>query len=385
MAEMTPRERATKALNHEEPDRIPNDFGGTIVSSIHREAYRELTDYLEIDPGEVNLADQVQQLPELSEDFRDYFEVDFVQLSADPAGDWELEITENEESYTYVDEWGTTMRMPKRGGHYYDYWEFPVTGDLDELKSYNWPDPDDPARTEGLREEAFDLRSEKEYAICGSPLFGGGILEQAERIIGLSEFLTLLLKDREAAEYILDRLTEIYSRAAKNFLDEVGDIVDVVLYWDDVGSQSSLLISPDTYREMIKPRQAELFETIKSHTDAKLFFHTDGAIRQLIPDLIEIGVDILQPVQVNSKGMGDTESLKREYGDELVFWGASCDSQKVLPYGTPDEVRDETEGRIKDLKSNGGYVFSPIHNVQPGVPPENVEAMYETFFEYRNY
>ncbi|MFP4589626.1 MAG: uroporphyrinogen decarboxylase family protein [Candidatus Acetothermia bacterium] len=385
MTNLSPRERVNQSLNHEEPDRVPNDFGGTIVSSIHREAYRELTDHLKLDPGDMNLVDQVQQLPGLSKDFRDYFEVDFVQLSANPAGDWDLEITENEDSYTYVDEWGTTMRMPKRVGHYFDYWKFPVTGDIDELKSYEWPDPDDSARTEGLREKAQDLRSEKEYAICGSPLFGGGILEQAERIIGLSEFLTLLLRDSEAAEYILDRLTEIYSRAAKNFLEEAGDIIDVVLYWDDVGSQSSLLISPDTYRKTIKPRQAELFKTIKSHTDAKLFYHTDGAIRRLIPDLIEIGVDILQPVQVNSDGMGDTASLKRDYGDDIVFWGASCDSQKVLPYGTPRDVRKETKRRINDLKEGGGYVFSPIHNIQPGVPPENIEAMYETFFELRDY
>jgi len=382
---MKSRERARKALNHEEPDRVPNDFGGTIVSSIHKTAYKELMDYLELKTEELEIVDHVQQLPYLSENFRDYFEVDFVQLSANPAGSWSLEIEEQENSYTYVDEWGTTMRMPKSGGHYFDYWEFPVTGDIEELKEYNWPDPDDPARTEGLREELEEIIDQTDYAICGSPLFGGGILEQAERIIGLEEFLTLLLKDSRAAEYILERLTEIYKRATENFLAEVGDLVDVVLYWDDVGSQNSLLISPDTYREMIKPRQAELFDTIKTNTDAKVFYHTDGAVRRLIPDLIEIGVDILQPVQVNSGGMGETDGLKKEFGDDIVFWGASCDSQKVLPYGTPEEVRQETKKRITDLKQGGGYVFSPIHNVQPGVPPENIEAMYETFFEYRDY
>ncbi|MFB6214487.1 MAG: uroporphyrinogen decarboxylase family protein, partial [Candidatus Bipolaricaulia bacterium] len=285
MAELSSRERVNRALNHEVPDRIPNDFGGTIVSSIHLEAYKELTEYLQLDPGGLSIRDHVQQLPFLSGDFRDYFQVDFVPLTANPPEDWELEIEETEDAYTYVDEWGTTMRMPKSGGHYFDYWEFPVTGELEELKSYDWPDPDDPERTEGLRKEAFELREEKDYGICGSPLFGGGILEQAERIIGLSQFLRLLLKDSEAAEYILDRLTEIYKRAAANFLEEVGDLVDVVLYWDDVGSQNSLLISPGTYREMIKPRQKELFDTVKSCTDAKIFYHTDGAVWRLIPDL----------------------------------------------------------------------------------------------------
>lgn len=382
---LTSKERAGQALNHKEPDRIPNDLGGTIVSSIHKGAYTELTEYLGIIPGEMEIIDYVQQLPKLSEEFRDYFQVDFVELSAHSPGDWKLEITEHEDSYTYVDEWGTLMKMPKRSGHYFDYYEFPVTGDINDLKQYNWPDPDDPARTEGLRDRALQIIEEDGYAICGSPLFGGGILEQSERIIGLSEFFTLLLKDPPAAEYTLDRLTDIYNRAIENFLNEVGDLVDVILYWDDLGSQSSLLISPDTYRQMIKPSQARLFETIHSSSDAKVFFHTDGAVRSLIPDLIEIGVDILQPVQVNCMGMGDTRGLKKEFGKDLVFWGASCDTQKILPYSSPEEVREKTKQRIFDLKEGGGYVFSPIHNLQPGVPPENIVAMYETFFEYRNY
>ncbi len=378
------RERAQKALNHEEPDRIPNDLSGTIVSAIHKEAYTEVTDYLGVDPGGMEMMDDVQQLPEVSDEFRDYFEVDFLQLAANSPKDWELQIEEREDSFVYYDEWGTLMKMPKNGGHYFDYYEFPLTGDLQELKNYNWPDPDDPARTEGLRERAKEM-IEEGYAICGSPLFGGGILEQSERIIGLAEFFTLLLKDEAAAVYTLDRLTDIYSRAIENFLAEVGDLVDVILYWDDIGSQDSLLISPKTYRELIKPRQAKLFETVHSNSDAKVFYHTDGAVRSLIPDLIEIGVEVLQPVQVNCRGMGDTASLKEEFGDDIVFWGASCDTQKTLPYGSPEDVREETKRRIFDLKEGGGFVFSPIHNLQPGVPPENIEAMYETFFEYRDY
>jgi len=244
---VTSRERARLALNHEEPDRIPNDLAGTIVSSIHKEAYVELTDYLDIEPGEMKMMDDVQQLPEVSDEFRDYFQVDFLQLAGNSPGDWELEIEEREDSYVYYDEWGTLMKMPKNGGHYFDYYEFPLTGDIEELQRYDWPDPDDPARTEGLRERAEKM-VDAGYAVCGSPLFGGGILEQSERIIGLAEFFTLLLKDPAAAEYTLERLTDIYNRAIENFLEEVGDLVDVILYWDDVGSQDSLLVSPETYR-----------------------------------------------------------------------------------------------------------------------------------------
>ncbi len=382
---MESRDRAIATLNHQEPDRIPNDLGGTIVSSIHVEVYKELLDYLNIEASEPAILDPVQQLPIIDEEVRSRLRADFVPLSANPPDTWTLNIEEKRDCYTYIDQWKTTMRMPKKGGKYFDYWKFPVTGDLNDLRNYDWPDPDDPGRTRGLREKAIKIYERTDYAICGSPLFGGGILEQAERIIGLEEFLTLLVRDRKAADYTLNKICEIYKQAAVNFLDQVGDLIQVVLYWDDIGTQDSLLISPRMYRETIKPKQRELFETIKDRTDAKLFYHTDGAIKPLIPDLIEIGVDILQPIQVNSKGMGDTEELKKEFGQKIVFWGASCDTQRILPYGTPAEVRKETKRRIFDLKPEGGYVFAPIHNIQPGVPPENIMAMYETFFEYCSY
>jgi len=345
----------------------------------------ELAAFLGLDVGEPCIQDPIQRLPVIDEQIRKSFQSDFIQLSPGPPNDWSLKIEEEPDGYTYVDQWGTTMRMPKNGGLYFDFWKFPVTAELDSLKKYSWPDPADPGRWQGLRERALKLHAETDYAICGSPLFGGGVLEQAERIIGFGEFLLLLVKNRKAANYVLSKICEVYEEAIIRFLDEVGDLVQVVLYWDDVAGQDNLLISPRLYRELIKPKQKRLFDTIRARTKAKIFYHTDGAVRELIPDFIDIGVDILQPVQVNSRGMGDTKKLKQEYGDYLTFWGASCDTQETLPYGSPSEIREETKRRILDRKPGGGYVFAPIHNLQTGISPANIMAMYETFFEYRDY
>jgi len=381
---MTSRERVIKALNHQEADRVPNDLGGTIVSSIHVHAYEQLTSYLGLNVSKHTIRDITQQIPHIDESFREYFQIDIIEISTKAPSTWELRMQENADTYTYVDEWGTTMRMSKRGGHYFEFWRFPIERPED-VRTYRWPDPTDPARYRGLRDEAKRLYEETEYALCGSPLFGGGIFEQATRIMRFDRFLALLGRKSPWADRILGALTDLYAEAIGRFLDEVGDLIQVVVYWDDLATQDSLLVSPDTYRALIKPRHKKLFDLVHSKTQAKLFFHTDGAIWPLIPDLIEVGVDILQPVQVSARGMSDTAKLKREFGKELTFWGASCDSQHTLPFGTPEEVREETRRHMEDLKPGGGYVFAPIHNIQPGVPPENIVAMYEVFFKHRDY
>jgi uroporphyrinogen decarboxylase len=167
----------------------------------------------------------------------------------------------------------------------------------------------------------------------------------------------------------------------KSILLALGDNVDVVLCPDDLGMQSGPLISPQLYRKLVKPRHRRLFDTIKSHTNAKLLLHSDGAIAPIIGDLIDIGVDILNPIQVSAAGMGDTARLKKEFGTHLSFWGA-IDTQQVLPFGTPEEIRAEVKARIEDLAPGGGYVLSAVHNIQAEVPPENVCAMFEAALEF---
>lgn len=381
---MTKRERVVAALSHREPDRVPNDFSGTIVSGIHIEAYRLLVRYLGLEVPEPRVWDPVQQLAEVDKVVRQHFEADCVPLCLHSPSTWTLAIRDEGDCYMYVDEWGTTMRMSKRGGHYFEFWRFPMERPED-IRDYRWPDPADPARYRGLREEAKRLFEETEYALCGAPLFGGGVFEQATRIIGFERFLSLLGRKSPWADYVLGALTDLYAEAIDRFLNEVGDLIQVVVYWDDLATQDSLLVSPKTYRALIKPRHKKLFDLVHSKTKAKLFFHADGAIWPLIPDLVEVGVDILQPIQISAKGMEDTKKLKKIFGKDLVFWGASCDSQRTLPFGTPKEVAEETRRHVLDLMPSGGYVFSPIHNIQPGVPQENVVAMYEAFFQCRDY
>ncbi|MGD2166078.1 MAG: uroporphyrinogen decarboxylase family protein, partial [Anaerolineae bacterium] len=167
----------------------------------------------------------------------------------------------------------------------------------------------------------------------------------------------------------------------ERYAEAVGPYVDVVQFEDDLGMQDRPLLRPELYREMVKPYHGRLFRFVKSHCDAYVLLHTDGAVAPLIPDFIDMGVDILNPVQVSAAGMA-TETLKREYGDQITFWGGGCDSQGVLPFGTPEDVADEVKRRIDDLAPGGGYVFAPIHNIQPDVPSENVVAMYRTAREY---
>jgi uroporphyrinogen decarboxylase len=190
-----------------------------------------------------------------------------------------------------------------------------------------------------------------------------------------------LLLNEEFAEAFLERMTQTIVRAQELFLDQVGDLLDVHFAADDLSGQNGPLISPKIYRRTVKPRWARIISLIKSKTRAKVFYHTCGAVDEFIPDLIEMGVDILNPVQVSAPGM-DSAGLKRKYGKNLCFWGGGCDTQRVLPFGTPVEVREEVKRRMQDLAPGGGFVFNAVHNIQPGVAPENVMAMFDAAREF---
>jgi uroporphyrinogen decarboxylase len=193
-----------------------------------------------------------------------------------------------------------------------------------------------------------------------------------------------LLANPEFAEAFLDRLTETIITAQTLYLDQVGDLIDIHFTADDLTGQHGPLISPTVYRRMIKPRWVKIIETIKARTKAKILYHTCGATDIFLPDLIEIGVDILNPVQVSADGM-DTAKLKKKYGKTLAYWGGGCDTQSVLVRGTPDEVRSETRRRIRDLAPGGGFVFNPVHNIQPHVPAENIAVMIREALTFGKY
>jgi uroporphyrinogen decarboxylase len=382
---MNPRERVVSALNHQEPDRVPIDLGGSICSSIHKEAYVDLKEHLGMDVEEIELVDYVQQLPYLDEKLLERFDVDFrmVQLPAATAPG--LNVFEEGDYYAFIDRWGSKLHMPKEGGLYFDWVDFPIKGPtMAALDNYTWPQPDPPAYNAQLREQARHLYENTDYALVGSAVIGGGIFEQPARTMGLENFLMALVTEPRFADRLMDQITEIYIESCNNYLEQVGEYLQVFTYWDDVNGQDGWLISPDIYRKVIKPKQRRLLEAIRSKTDAKVYYHGCGAVYDLIPDLIELGFDILNPVQVSARGM-DTKRLKQAYGQDIVFWGGGVDTQRVLPFGTPADVADEVKRRIDDLAPGGGLVFAAVHNIQALVPPENIVTMFDTALEYGNY
>ena len=382
---MKPRERVMLALNHKEADRVPIDLGATIVSSITKASYIPLKKHLGIPLEEIKMLDYVQQLPYLDDALMDRFGVDFrmVQLPAATAPD--LAIFEDGNYYAFIDRWGSKLHMPKEGGLYFDWLDFPIKETtMEALDQYKWPRPDPHEYNLRLGEQARDIYANTDFALVGSAVIGGGIFEQPARTIGLENFLMALITEPKFADRLMEQITDIYIESCNNYLDEVGKYIQVFTYWDDVNTQDGWMIRPEIYRKMIKPKERRLVEAIKKKTDAKIFFHGCGATFDLIPDLIELGFDILNPVQVSARGM-DTKLLKREYGKDIVFWGGGVDTQRVLPFGKPKEVVDEVKSRIDDLAPGGGFIFAAVHNIQAFIPPENIVAAFDTALEYGRY
>ena len=382
---MKPRERVQLALNHKEPDRIPIDLGATIVSSITKRSYIDLKSYLGMPLEEIKMLDYIQQLPYVDEALMERFGVDFrmVQLPAATAPG--LIIFEEGDYYAIIDRWGAKLHMPKDGGLYFDWVDFPFTEtSMEALERYQWPRPDPQEYNLQLRDQAQYMYENSDYALSGSAIIGGGIFEQPARVIGLENFLMALVLEPQFAERMMDRITDIYIESCSNYLDELGKYLQVFIYYDDLCGQDGWLIRPDLYRKMIKPKQRRLVEAVKRKTDSKLFYHSCGASYDLIPDLIDIGFDIINPVQVSARGM-DTHQLKQDFGRDIVFWGGGVDTQQVLPFGKPAEVVDEVKRRIDDLAPGGGFVFAAIHNIQAFVPPENIVAAFDTALDYGKY
>ncbi len=379
---MTPRERIIAACEHKESDRIPIDMGSSLVTSITSAAYVPLREHLGFPPHEIEIYDEVQQLPYVAEDVLERFGIDTRMVQLPPTHIAGVEIVDDGEYWAMWDRWGSKMRMPKDNPLYYDWVEFPIgEPTLEALKAYQWPEPDPPEQIAGLKKRAEHLRATTDYALVGSAVIGGGIFEQACRVMGMEQFMMAMLTAPEFCARLVDGITDIYIESVDRYLAEVGGLIDVFTFWDDVATQQGWMISPDSYIDVIKPRQKRLFEAIKSRTDAKLFYHGCGAVYELIPHLIEIGVDIINPVQVSAEGM-DSKQLKKAYGNDITFWGGGVDTQKVLPFGTPDQVRDEVKRRIDDFAPGGGFVFAAVHNVQAFVPPENIEAAFDTALNY---
>lgn len=383
MGKMTSRERLMTALEHKEPDMVPLDLGGN-QTGIHKHAYRKLLECYGL-KEDIIIMDAVQQLARPSEQVLQLLEIDTRYVLPGMLSQAELEYKEVKPGYFgFTDAWGVVWAAPAPPGEglYYDIVHSPLADfSLEDLDHYDWPDPKDSELFRGLREYAKHLYENTDYALVSG--ITGVVFELCWYMRGFEQFYIDMLTNRPFVEKLMDITLEYWLAFEEAFLDEVGEYLQVVCVGDDVAMQSGPLFSPRIYREIVKPRQKKLYDFIKKHTGAKLWYHCCGSVREYIPDFIENGVDILNPIQVSAVGM-DSAELKAEFGDRLCFWGG-IDTQHVLPRGTPEEVRAEVKRRMEDFKPGGGYVFNTVHNIQADVPMENLAALWEAAKEYRHY
>lgn len=375
---MKSRERVMRTLNHQEPDRIPIDIGSS-VTSIHVEAYMPLKKYLNLDKTRPQIISNMQQVVKVEEPVLKRFNADTRTVKLNPQRDW-IELPNG----NFINEWGIEWTK-SASSHYYDMCRHPLAeATVKDLDKYKWPDPTHPRRLNEVKEEARALHEDTDYAVILDG-FSECLFGLPSWIRGHAQFYTDLISDNKFVNQFLDRLLEYEIELVKYTVGKIGQYIDIVLVEDDLGMEKGPIISPNLYQKMIKPRQKKLYKVIKENTDAKLLLHSCGSVYEFIPDFIEIGVDALNPVQVRAKGMEDTAKLKREFGDKLTFWGGGCDTQRVLPFGNIDEVRQEVKTRIKDLAPGGGFVFTPVHNIQFDVSPEKICTLYDAAFNYGKY
>jgi uroporphyrinogen decarboxylase len=393
---MTSRERVLAALNHKQPDRVPVDLGGSICTSINVMAYQELKrrlgfsdsrsrvgniqlfvseveeevrrmlhadvvalDRLEAAPGVVNSGSYKERT--LPNGDRAFFPKDFEPVVRDD-GTWEL-----------YHEGIMKGRLSPHSGSFVPT-HFPLQGaTMDELEAYDFS-PINDAELEQLGRKAKAIHEHTDYAVFG--WLDGSVFEATHYLLGFDEAMYRLAADIPFMTRLFERLTEQAVRNVELHLEAVGEYIQVIGFYDDFGIQTGPMISPLQFRKLIKPHLKSIYDRVHALSDARVFLHTCGSVYEFMEDFIEIGVDILNPVQTSAVHM-EPEILKEEFGDRIVFWGGGCDVQRVLPLGSPEDVRRDVRRRIEVLGRDGGFVFAPIHNIVAGVPPENIAAMYD--------
>jgi len=382
--ECTSYERVKAALEHREPDRVPLDIGGTMVTGINVCAMQMLREYLGLE-GDAEVHDTVTQMARTDDDLIEKLGIDVMNAPPKPPSKTGLakDLGLQDGHYRIIDEFGIGWQMPEHGGHYYDLYHSPLATaeTVKDVESYPWPDPLDPARFVGIKEEADRVvHDEKRAHVLGR--MSSGMWEHAMWMAGYEKFYMDMVANQKLVHATMSKILEIKMQYWEKALATVGENVLVVSCADDLGGQNGLLVSLEMYRDLIWPYHKRLFEFIKEKANSRvyIFFHNDGAIYETLPLLIEAGVDIINPWQVNCAGMDDTARFKREYGKDLTVWGGSCDAL-VLEFGTREDVREETRRRIDELAPEGGFIFAPIHVIQGGVPPENIMAWWETLQE----
>jgi uroporphyrinogen decarboxylase len=366
---MTSRDRVLRALDHQEPDRVPLDLGGTHDSSIVVEGYDRLKAQFGVS-APTQIMQRMTRAATVDEAVLQALGIDTRAIViGSPRRSVAAELGPRE----YRDMWGVERVHPE-GGYYYDQRRAPLEGSITvaDVRRHTWPDPEDPGLLEGMAARLAWIRTHTEAAaILTLP---APFVHLSQFIRGFQDWYTDFILGTDVLEALFDAVLDVTIRIAERELEAFGRDVDVVRCGDDLGGQNGLQVGREHYLRYIKPRHAKFFRRVRELTPAKLMFHSCGSIVDILPDLIETGVQIINPVQVTARGM-DPAFLKREFGRDLVFWGGT-DSQKTLPFGTTEEVRAMVARLIDTFGPGGGFVFSSCHNIQPDVPLENVLAMF---------
>lgn len=366
---MSSRSLVQALLSEKKPERPITDLGGR-VASLNTSAYLTVKEYLGFGNRiEDETITNLNTIGALDERILRHFEVPFRRVYLRSAGTYQ-KVTD--EKGFFYDEWGTGY-LPL--GEYVERVEFPLAeATLPDLDSFSWPDPYDPGRISGLEAEVKALYEKSDYSLVAGHI-SAGIFQDCWNLRGMEQFFVDLVADPEFAHALLARVTEIHIGMWHCFLDVVGNYVDIVETADDLAGQCGPLISPKMYREMLKPYHVALNEAIREKTEAKILYHSCGALLPLIPDLIDIGVDILNPIQP-IPGLMNPVELMEKFGDRLIFHGG-LDVQHLLPDGTPDQVCEHVNHYF-DTFGSDHYIMAPANSVQPGTPARNVVAAFDT-------
>jgi uroporphyrinogen decarboxylase len=385
---MNSRERILKTINHEEPDMVPYDLGSTQLTGISAVACKKLRKALGLIDEKAVMSDTIQQLALPSEDLLQHLEVDTRGLFPLTSHNWDVtnKQTNKENVYEYYDEWGITHHFPKENGHWYSIVKTPMEDQNPEphiIENHAWPNASDNQRIVGLREKAIAFRNSNKALVLKG--LCAGLFEMYQRIRGMENAMMDSMMYPEFSDLLVGKIADLKIEFWNMALDELHDVVDVVSEADDYGTQASQLISPEQFRQVFKPHIKRVLDAIRAKApEAAIFFHSCGNVRPIIPDFIEMGVDILNPVHIKAEGM-EPVALKKDFGNDITFWGGGVETQDILPNGTPQQVADDVKRNIDALAPGGGFVFNTVHNIQAEVPVENIMAMWETLQEYGKY
>jgi len=404
---MTSRERVLAALNHRHPDRVPVDFSGHRSSGIHAIAYAKLRKHLRLPPRPIRVYDMVQQMAIVDEDVLERFRVDTVELGRgfalddDSWHEWVLPdgtpcqipvwLRPERDGRRWVlrSKSGRVIAQMPDGAVFFEQTYYPfadgepdhtrIEEAFDECMWTALASPPGPLVSgEGgdklMIEGARKLRASTDRAILG--LFGGNLLEIGQFLFRNDNFFIMLAAEPDRAHDFLEHLVELHLKNLEAYLGKVGPYVDIILFGDDLGMQTGPQMSPAMYREFFKPRHARMWKRAKELAPVKVMLHCCGGVRELLPDLIDAGLDAINPVQVTCRGMA-AEGLKKDFGDRITFWGGGCDTREILSRGTPQDVHRHVREQIGALHRGGGFVFQQVHNILAEVPPQNIVAMFD--------